>query len=201
MSLVSDYIKEFVFDLTYALTIKPRLLLLRKHFSDAFIFPAGSRYVCSPPVFGTDIDFLVLNEASIDKKLLSLGFVKTEWKDYSGSGVDERPISTWRKRSVNLIVTPSQEYAETFHTATHICKKYNLRAKYHRVLVHESLRGEHDVEALRLAILHKTFPEGIRFPVEVANLLDVFRSDYGKALQKAYRAQQGLEEIRYVNSD
>ena len=161
--------------LVYHLTIKPRLNKLKKLLPEAIIQPTGSRYVCDPPVMGTDIDFLVYSEVDVDSTLLVAGYAKTILQ----YPMDGDQFNAWRRNKENLIVTSSVKYAEGFHTATHICKTKNIRSKFARVLIHEALRGTWDD-----AILWDD--------KQLRDLLASFNGPYGHAIHQAYRAQHGL---------
>lgn len=168
--------------LAYHLTIKPRLNRLKKLLPEARIHPAGSRYVCSPPVMRTDIDFLVYTEKSTETflTLVEAGYKKSEVASYRGM-TDSSEFDAWRKGAVNLIVTSSLHYAETFQTATSICKTYNVREKWHRVIIHETLRGN-DLIGDSISDLMPPLRQ----------LILPFRGVHSNAIHKAYRAKHGL---------
>lgn len=180
-------------DMAYYLTIKPRLMYLRTKLPGYKILPAGSRYVCDPPRWLTDIDFLIYGEKHPRTQLHLMGYVETPWITYSG--IEDRNFSAWRRGSVNLIVTTSRKYAESFDTATFISKKYNLRKKVQRVFVHEVLRGGYkqtEIENERIQHDGRTY---IKNHGELLDLMSGFAGPYGHALMKAYRAKHGLEEF------
>lgn len=169
-------------NISYMCTIRPRLMKLRALLPEAKIHPAGSRYVCSPPVYGTDIDFLIWSPvADIGAKLTLMGFEKSQFTEYFKSWNSIDDFWAWRRHNVNLIVTRSQCYAETFHTATHICKAKNLRHKEHRIAVHEGLRGNWEEHRYLVA---EDNP--------LRSYIEQFTGPYGPTLQKAYRAKHGL---------
>lgn len=171
MSLLSSIV--------YNLTIRPRLIKLKKLLPEAKILPAGSRYVCDPPIMNTDVDFLVFSVDSVGIKLLSAGYAQTPFTDYRGLIMGD-DFYAWRRGVVNLIVTSSVKYAEGFHTATHICKTRNVRDKWHRVLIHEAIRGNMttlDIEDMG---------------ADLKMLLANFNGPYGHAIHKAYRVQHEL---------
>lgn len=167
--------------LSYMLTVRPRLMKLKAQLPECQIHPAGSRYVCSPPVYGTDIDFLIYAPLDVGPKLEFLGFKKSMFTEYFKSPNQIDDFWAWRRRNVNLIVSSSLKYAETFHTATHICKSRNLKYKEHRVAVHEALRGNWEQHKYLVA-------EGN----PLHSYLEAFNGPHGFALQKAYRAKHGL---------
>src|SRR5271169_6964922 len=144
--------------LTYFLTIKPRLKRIKKLLPEAEVYPCGSRYVCNPPVFFTDIDFLVYSELPLEASLLAAGYVKSGFMDYSGFTLNnsQDDFTTWRKGIINLIVTPSSAYKDGFIVATHLCKKFNVRQKYQRIVIYELLRGTTSYEELEFG-QHESF--------------------------------------------
>jgi len=166
--------------IVFWLTIKPRMALLQRQFPEVRIYPAGSRYVCSPPVISTDVDFLVYTKKSIDQKLEAIGFKKSQSENYRKTE-DHDDFWAWRRREVNLIVTSSANYAETFDTATHICKRFNVRDKWERICLHEALR-----KGVNTHRVHNG---------EVYELVGSLIGPYGVPLRKAYRAQHNLELI------
>lgn len=180
-------------NIAYFLTIKPRMMYLKKLLPEAKIRPAGSRYVCNPPHYGTDVDFLVYSGVPIHGKLTSMGYRETPWKDYFGQ--EDGKFRSWRRRSVNLVVTTDLKYAESFDTGAYLAKKYNLRRKAQRVFVHEVLRGGYkqpEIERERRKHAGRDFSRGHG---ELLDLLAGFASPYGYALMKAYRAKHRLEEF------
>lgn len=182
-------------EVVYWLTIRPRLNRLKKLLPEASIHPTGSRYICDPPVLVTDIDFLVyiseldkiiliLNREGLEQKLTKAGYKKTDNDNYRGiADVDGLSrFTTWRKGVINLIITSSVEFAESFQTATSICKRENIREKWHRTLIHEALRGNYDHELVKANLMP-----------EMVTLLDNFNGMHGHAIHKAYRVRHGLE--------
>lgn len=168
--------------IVYFLTIRPRLKFLSRSLPEAKIFPSGSRYVCNPPVLYTDVDFLIYTEKSIAAELRALGFKESRWVDYSG--VEDKEFSAWRKGVLNLIVTSSSHYAETFHSATHASRRLNVRTKYHRVLLHEAFKGNSvDVK------------DQANCPDDIRAMIRGLSGPHGNSLRKAYRAQHGLEKF------
>jgi hypothetical protein len=168
-------------EVVYWLTIAPRLRGLQRLLPEARIHPTGSRYVCSPPVMGTDIDFLVYDPSNIDDILVAAGYVKSPFTEYHNSSRAVDDFDAWRKGKVNLIVTRTLNYALPFHTATFVCKRDNITEKCMRVAVHEALRGNEN----EMCFLD---PTGDLF-----KWLEKFISPHRMTLIKIYRAQQGLE--------
>ncbi len=163
-------------NLAFKFTIEPKLNALRALLPGARVHPAGSRYVCSPPRMFTDIDFLIY-ASDVDDVLNAAGYTKSEFTRYfSFTTQDPDQFAAWRKGNINLIVTSDLHYAETFHTATHICKLHNIRRKDDRVIVHEALRRTYDVS------------EG--WPLH--HLIAPFVGPHANTMHKIYRAQHGL---------
>lgn len=175
----------FLNKLAYWLTIKPRLLSLKKLLPEARIHPAGSRYVCNPPSMFTDVDFLVYTENGVDDVLIARGYVKTEFKEYANmfSSDGKNVFQPWRKGKINLVVTSSIQYAESFHTAAAICKTNNVLDKLDRVIIHEIIRGGITDPDLSCILLND----------ELTKLLFKFFGPNRHAVHKAYRAKHGLE--------
>ena len=172
-------------ELVYFLTIKPRLNRLKKLLPEASIYPCGSRYVCSPPVLLTDIDFLVYSERELEVKLGKLGYRKSMVNNGYGTMVNaypDRDFLSLRKGKVNLIVTNDKKFANGWVVATHICKANNFKWKYHRIQVYEALRGNFDPNSFSMEF----------FDRELIDLLASFNGYYGNTMTQAYRAQHGL---------
>jgi hypothetical protein len=170
--------------LIFHLTIKPRLDYLKKLLPEAEIYPCGSRYVCNPPVLSTDVDFLVFSRTELREKLTSMGYRKTSGY-YPGAN-----FLSWRKGAINLIVTGNVEEANSFNLATHICKAWNVRDKWNRLIIYEKLRNRPDQILWIYQIL---WPDD--FDKKLEALLVNLTGPYGVALRAAYRAQHGLEKI------
>ena len=174
--------------LVFKTTIEPRLRRLKKLLPDCSIHPAGSRYVCDPPVLTTDVDFLVYHtNQSIAERLTMAGFVMSDFTSYR-TNLKITNFSAWRKGKLNLIVTNNLNYAETFQTATYLCKLHNVTNKNDRVYIHEMLRGE---EQFDHNTVHWAFnsngADGVR------DALELIRRPYAATLQKAYRIKNGIK--------
>lgn len=186
-------IKYFLRSMAYWFTIKPKMILLQKLLPEAKIHPTGSRYVCAPPVMNTDIDFLVYTEKVVDMELREAGYVKTSFSHHGTSGGKPGdPFTGWRRGKVNLVVSSSLQYAETFHTATYIGRLYNLRDKSDRVIIHECLRGNKNMKNLTVHSSAYFDSDGTK-KVGFQRLLDGFSGQYANAFHKAYRAKHGLK--------
>lgn len=161
--------------IVYGLTIAPRLYALRNILPFADIRPAGSRYVCNPPVLGTDIDFLVYCDDGAIDNLIIYGYIETKMK-YGGS----KPITCFRRGKVNVITTKDRDYFIAFEVATHLVKQFNLRNKLDRVALHEIVRGGEMFESY-------WWPSS-----EVKKAADYFRSPHRATLVRAYYAKHDL---------
>lgn len=175
-------------DIAYWLTIRPRLNRLKKLLPGAVIFPAGSRYVCNPPVMHTDVDFLIyvpnIKTTNTEWLLTCCKYKESLMSDYRMTFAT-KPITCFRRGVVNLIVTWNEDYYRGFRTATHICKRFNVRHKMERVTVHEALNGAfdkgHDFWEL------KSYPE-------LQQLILNFCGPHGATYHKVYRLQHGLDK-------
>lgn len=168
-------------DYVYKITIAPKMRALQRLLPDAKIHPCGSRYVCDPAVMNTDIDFLIYNKTGCSAVLAVAGYKRSsDEMKYA----DEKQFKTYRKGWVNLIVTQSLTFATGFHTATYICKRWNVLNKDKRILVHAAFRE------------NEYYPDSckaIGLDVEILELLAAFNGPHGHTLHMAYRAQHGLE--------
>lgn len=168
----------------YYFTVLPRMKKLQLQLPPGtFIAPCGSRYVCDPAVITTDVDFLVFSEEKLGQRLLDLKF-KESSRNYAHD--DGRTI--WRKGVVNLTVATTKEFANHHIIATHICKKYNVIMKWHRIVVHEVLRGRN----YQLDAIGKYTIENL---MDLEHLLESFKSPYRGPLIAAYRIQNNIKLI------
>lgn len=168
--------------LIYWLTIKPRLRRLKRLFPEAIIFPAGSRYVCDPPVLYSDIDFLIYSPDLVAGRLLVAGYVRSPFKEYAPNSYNN--FESWRRGKVNLIVTPSLALAKSFWVATHIVKRWNLRTKWQRILVYTVLRGEQFSDELMTDYL----------PPDLISLLHSLIGPHRLAMLAAYKSKYGEKD-------
>jgi hypothetical protein len=101
------------------------------------MFQTGSTVICNPPVLDTDIDHMIYTETvrKLDGYLRSEGFNYTS-KEGSGGGGD-KPIYTYRREKLNLIVTDSNDFFTKFKEATILATKLNLREKPQRIALFE----------------------------------------------------------------
>lgn len=171
--------KKLLSDIAYYWTIAPRLKRLQRLLPEAKIYPAGSRYVCSPPKWFTDIDFLVYGE--ISNSILALaGYKESTFDGYFGP-VDD--FTAWRKGSINLVVSSKLKYVTSFNLATHICKSFNVMKKFYRIVIHQTLRGDTSFH-----VYHWELEPQVRM------LLINMIGPHGAAIRAAYRAKHGLME-------
>lgn len=101
----------------------------------------GSRATCSPPPMDTDEDYLVeipwsfWGPGKVYDAIQEAGFYK-DGKVYSGQ---LGHFESWRKGTVNLILTGDPVFAAKHRTATHVCKSLNLLSKSDRVMVFQAI--------------------------------------------------------------
>lgn len=143
--------------------------------------------MCNPPVMTTDIDFLIYTEklAEAVLELVMSGYRESNFKHYRDSGEPNKPIACFRRGKINVILTANYGYYRDFETATHICKRYNVRYKLARVTVYEGLRKAFDKS--------HDFWELAGIP-ELQQLVLNFCGPYGAAYHKVYRLQHGLDK-------
>lgn len=177
----------FLQKLAYVTTIAPRLRKLRRYLPKAEVVPAGSRYVCNPPKMFTDIDFLIWAEDDAREEvhlvLQGLGYRETIHVLRYANLMNK--FRCYRKGKVNLIVAEKYEYFLSFDVGTLICKRFNVRDKHMRVIIHEILRsGDLTVfYAAELVLIHEPFKR----------LLEPLCGPHRIALMKAFRIRE-LEE-------
>jgi hypothetical protein len=113
----------------------------------AEIHRTGSRYICNPPVFGTDEDFIVLMRGDPAARLLDIGF-KQDGSPQFYTGNDNGGFRSYRRGSENLIVTSEQEFFDKFVCATELAKRFNLKSKPDRIALFQAVL--YGVEAFNL---------------------------------------------------
>lgn len=92
--------------------------------------PTGSRYICDPPVTGTDKDTVVLVKRGYEKSFDSDGFTpQTTRIEYESIG----EFVSWRRGDENLIATTDEGFYNRFVKATEMAKKANLLKKQDRI--------------------------------------------------------------------
>lgn len=96
--------------------------------------PTGSRIICSPPVMGTDEDWVLLVDNIYDfwDEVELLGFVHTS-EEYEDHEEDPKFFQCWRKGEVNLIVTDKRDFFVRWVYATNKAKELNLLDKADRI--------------------------------------------------------------------
>lgn len=82
---------------------------------------------------------------------------------------------------INLIVTKNAEFRDNWNIATHICKRFNVLSKLHRVEIYGVLRGDMDLDnAFCLdAMIH-------------ALLVTLTNEPYAKVARKTYMAKNDI---------
>lgn len=173
---------SFLQKLVYRFTVLPRLKRLKKLLPWADIYPYGSRVVCNPPTIFSDVDFMVYHTEEVGEVLVATGYTESHWTNYFGS-TESFEFRAWRKGVINVVTTANRTLYDRNAVATHICKRYNVLQKYHRVLIYEVVRNS---ESQLLTMV----PDD--FPLEIKNLLEKFSGAYGLAIFEAYRAKYVL---------
>lgn len=105
------------------------------------ITATGSRFMCEPPVLTTDRDYLVHvlpAVGNISDFLTSEGFTEEGSRGSAANGGRTEFVS-WRRRTINLIVTYDAVYASKHRIATALCKRLNLLDKDDRIAVFRSI--------------------------------------------------------------
>jgi hypothetical protein len=175
--------------IVYQLTIKPRLRRIKKFLPDAQIFPTGSRYVCNPPVLTTDIDFIVYYKHNLAEDIYYNSYTISNSTEYMCAGQEDKFIS-YRNGILNLIVTSDADFADGYLIATHICRRFNLRLKEERVIVHRVARDNYNYDSL---------VDGYLDPIknlELKTLLKNFNGQYRETIKKAYMLQHNIIGVK-----
>lgn len=108
----------------------------------------GSTHICNPPPKDTDIDYVVctgdlITFGKTHEYLKGCGFKvdgeDNNFNDYEGMIYQ---FSSYRKESLNLIVTNSSQYFRRFKTATRLAKVLNLTDKRARIALFQAILYE-----------------------------------------------------------
>lgn len=124
-------------------------------------FVTGSRVICSPPVTDTDLDVMLLVDEAVVSKFEEA--LKKDGFRLGGSGGGfgngNRPLEawpsyddlknktsnifhSWKKSDLNLLVTASEEYFNSFFDATTLAISLNLKHKRDRVTLFEAVTAD-----------------------------------------------------------
>lgn len=101
-----------------------------------FVTPTGSNYICPENPNNDDEDFLIQvydSEESVRFALSSLdelGYTFSSNIHYQELAVE---FISFKKGSINLIVTRSPSFADKWRAATNICKVLNVTEKSQRI--------------------------------------------------------------------
>lgn len=97
----------------------------------------GSRYICNPPVVGTDDDYVVktYDKASFLDEASANGWAVHSDDDYP----EDDDFVSVRLGDVNLIVTEQDEFYGRFVTATNIARAMNLTNKDDRISLFQGI--------------------------------------------------------------
>jgi hypothetical protein len=98
----------------------------------------GSLAICNPPPTDTDEDWLVETPTDLDGKtagpvLKLLSLLRYELESNPSYPDQESLFQSWRKGSVNLLLTYNREFAANHKKATAYCKEKNLLNKKDRI--------------------------------------------------------------------
>lgn len=104
--------------------------------------PTGSRYICNPPVEGTDNDTVLLVNGFYDWEamLLQEGWEKP-FADYPDLG---QYFSSFRKGEDNYIVTEDVGFYEDYVKATEAARRLNLLDKDDRIALFDAIFSARD---------------------------------------------------------
>lgn len=116
-----------------------------------FMKAVGSRVTCNPPPMDTDNDQLLLVK---DYVCVEADLVANGWK-LGGSAIPadqnytkpDEFFASFTNGDVNLIVTPSSEFARRFVAATSVAQRLNLTNKDDRIALFQAvLYGRGDIQ-------------------------------------------------------
>lgn len=96
------------------------------------VIATGSRHMCSPPVMDTDEDYLIytVDHFMLTEFIISQGFKAEGGDSYE---IDDEGFQSFRRDSVNILVTSDINFYEKFRNATVLCQKLNLLNKVDRI--------------------------------------------------------------------
>jgi len=103
----------------------------------------GSRVTCNPAPVDTDEDWLIRVSGEVSNLLAMAGFTQEgQLGDYTGN--IEGGFQSWRKDTVNLIVTSDVGFFDRFVTASLLAARFNLLLKEDRIALFQAvLYGRH----------------------------------------------------------
>ena len=113
----------------------------------------GSKVTCNPAPRNTDVDILVYipkpKYSKLERYITSFGFVKEGGDNYPkgrpGVGFNSWRTFEWNinppetPEEINLIITNSTKFRDSFVLARDVCAKMNLLDKNQRILVHKAI--------------------------------------------------------------
>lgn len=106
----------------------------------------GSRIICNPPTVDTDLDILVLvaveNFNKFFNTAVGIGFESPKM-EYESLG----QFHSMRQGSLNIIICTELDFYAKFLLATKLAKRFNLRAKTDRIMLHHAILYGQDIEA------------------------------------------------------
>lgn len=100
------------------------------------IKPTGSSYICCPMVTDTDIDFIVYALPGYQQTFIDDGWTTSVGEiEYDTQGMFE----SWRKGTLNYIITTDKTFFNKFWYATKIAKLLNLQEKEQRIKLFQAV--------------------------------------------------------------
>lgn len=116
--------------------------------------PTGSRYICTPAPMDTDEDYIVYMEPEEVReeayaRLDDLGFTMEGGKDDDYESEDgHNGFRSFRRETLNIILTFDRDFYNSFCKATEFCKLHNVLPKPRRI------------EYFRAFLYGENWPEG-----------------------------------------
>ena len=98
----------------------------------------GSRVTCNPAPTDTDEDFLALVPFDVTSFMAQDGFTQ-EGEPQFYTGNDNGGFRSFRKGTMNIVTTESEEFFDRFMTATALAKRFNLLAKADRIALFQAV--------------------------------------------------------------
>lgn len=108
------------------------------------IAQTGSRVICNPPPTDTDEDWLILSkeddEDLLFRDILEMGFfVEGDYLYPDYELLANSQFLSFRKGTINFILTSNQDFFERFKRATKIAKRLNLLQKSDRIALFQRI--------------------------------------------------------------
>ena len=107
----------------------------------------GSRVTCSVVADSSDYDYLVVapDMQSTSDAVNAMSGDGFQWEGSEHyQNVAASDFMSWRKDTVNLIVTSSPEFARRHALATKLCKRFDLLGKQDRIALFQAVLYQED---------------------------------------------------------